>query len=68
MSRYIAKIWEEMLGGSQDFMVNLNAAEGKKSWYFFISLRNESDLPWICAWYYNEVLSEEEHFGSNERA
>ena len=39
----------------------------KESWYLLKFLRNESDLPWICAGDFNEVLSEEEHLGSNKR-
>jgi hypothetical protein len=39
----------------------------KNSWYLMRFLRAQSDLPWLCAGDFNEVLKAEEHFGINER-
>jgi len=39
----------------------------KNSWYLLRFLRAQSDLPWLCAGDFNEVLSADEHFGVNER-
>jgi hypothetical protein len=38
-----------------------------ESWRMMRFLRNQSDLPWLCAGDFNEVLHEHEQFGACER-
>lgn len=39
----------------------------KESWNLLHFLRCTSNLPWLCAGDFNEVLCEDDHFGSRER-
>jgi exonuclease III len=39
----------------------------EKTWDVLRSLKAQDDLPWICAGDFNEVLSQEEHTGQNDR-
>ncbi|KAM0833451.1 hypothetical protein ACQ4PT_064250 [Festuca glaucescens] len=39
----------------------------KDSWYLMHFLRSVSDMPWLCMGDFNEVLSQDEHFGRHER-
>jgi hypothetical protein len=42
-------------------------SQRKESWRLLRFLRNASDLPWLCAGDFNEVLSDQEQFGGNDR-
>jgi endonuclease/exonuclease/phosphatase family metal-dependent hydrolase len=39
----------------------------KESWYLLRFLHAQSMVPWLCAGDFNKVLTEEEHFGVNDR-
>lgn len=37
------------------------------SWYLLNFLRNETDLPWLCAGDFNKILDASEYFGNGSR-
>jgi hypothetical protein len=41
--------------------------ERGNSWTLLRWLKGQSDLPWLCGGDFNEILSNEEYFGTNER-
>jgi endonuclease/exonuclease/phosphatase family metal-dependent hydrolase len=49
------------------FYGQLNRQRREETWHLLWFLHSTSTLPWLCAGDFNEVLTEEEHFGRRER-
>jgi hypothetical protein len=72
-SKYHIDMWvtEDITNGRKwrftGFYGDSKRSQRKESWRLLRFLRNASDLPWLCAGDFNEVLSDQEQFGGNDR-